>query len=129
MSTEAVTRFLQLLADNEQMRAELESRGKTAQERIAAAVELGADHGFEFTPDECTVVLDALNKHLSGELTDSELEAVSGGYYEDTWTQRVAAWVARVVYWLRSDDDEDDEDDDEGFDGSPGGTAIAGVRG
>ncbi len=120
MSTEAVAKFLDQLANDDNMKAELDQTGKTRQDRIEAVVALGGKKGYEFTADECATFLATAKKVHDGELADAELEAVAGG----GWLLDLGAWLQREVDSLFSDDDDDDDDSSD-----QQGTAVAGVRG
>lgn len=122
MSTQAVSKFLEQLANDPQLQNELSLEGKTKQERVATTVEIANKKGYSFTEAECVKVLDTVKKVQDGELDDAELEAVAGGA---DWGIQIAGALMRVSYWLFGDDD-DDDDDEEGHDS---GTSIAGVRG
>ena len=50
--------------------------GKT--EKAAVLIDVGERHGFEFTKNELTDVLDALHRHKVGELSEEELIATAG---------------------------------------------------
>jgi hypothetical protein len=52
MSAPAVAAFLERLSKDDTLKAELNSKGRTRDERIAAAVEVGESRGFEFTAEE-----------------------------------------------------------------------------
>lgn len=120
MSAEAVAGLLEQVAKDPNLLADLDLEGKTRSERIAAVVELGAQRGFEFTPEECRTILATAKKVQNGELDDAQLEAVAGG----GWLLDLGAALQRAVDSLFGDDDDDEEDSS-----SSSGTAVAGVRG
>ena len=78
MSAEAVRRFWNDVDEDTALRQGVEalfSAGDSPQASAAAIVEVAAKHGYEFTADE-------LKQHVAAnaaELSDAELEAVSGG--------------------------------------------------
>ena len=79
MSTEAVTKFLSRMAADSALQEQATSLAKNAQNPAAAAVDLGAKHGFQFTESEFLEVIRFAQKARSGELGDTELERVAGG--------------------------------------------------
>ena len=115
MSTQNVAQFLEQLAKDQELQAELSIENKTREERIAAAVALGAKKGFEFTATDCATFLETAKKVQDGELPDAELETVAGGAAQIVNLQATAISVFG--------------DDDLGGISPIQGTAVAGVRG
>ncbi|MCY6490356.1 Nif11-like leader peptide family natural product precursor [Leptolyngbya sp. GGD] len=85
MSTQAVTDFLQKVAEDQTLQTELVQALKADNDR-EAVTQLGNVRGYEFTSEELWAEIQARQaeieqKRASGELelSDEELEAVSGG--------------------------------------------------
>ena len=78
MSNEAVTRFLARLAEDSALQQEARLLAKDAQDPAAAAVDLGAKQGFQFTAAE---FLEVVQSARTGgkELSDADLDPVAGG--------------------------------------------------
>ncbi len=114
MSTQAVGQFLEQLANDSDLQAQLAVENKTRDERIAAAVELGGKRGYEFTAAECESFLEAAMRVQDGELADRELEAVAGGAIQPDLLKTTVIPLFGPI--------------DPGTD-SLAGTAVAGVRG
>ena len=130
MSTQAVASFIAQLTQDD-VTNELNLKGKTKKEGIAAIVQLAGKHGFEFTEEECAAVLDMAKKMQAGQLEDAELETVAGGVAlpEGTWASLYDSFRSVALDfgdWLNEDDDDDDDDDP--YKDNPN-TAVAGVRG
>jgi len=115
MSTEALTKFVGQLHDDEQLRAELSLSGKTREERIEALVEQGSKRGFGFSKDECVAFLEMGQKMQAGELADAELETVAGGAMDKD--EAASKGLDLLLDWFQPDPE------------PPTGTAVAGVRG
>ena len=83
MSTEALRDFWNKVDSDAGLARELDALFATDTHAASAAsvVELAGRHGFSFTVDE-------LKGHLSGELSDAELEAAAGGIDSFTWEQK-----------------------------------------
>jgi len=130
MSTQAVASFLEQLNEYD-VRTELNLKGKTRRERIAAIVQLAEKRGFEFSEADCSAVLDAAKKMQAGELEDAELEAVAGGVAlpEGTWTSIKNSAFSLLNDIFGPDCDDDDDDDSCGDYDTDANTAVAGVRG
>lgn len=131
MSVQAVTDFLEQLKDEEDLKTELDIKGKTRQERIAAVVELAGKRGYGFTADECATVLETVQKIKAGELEDAELETVAGGVAlpEGTWTSIKNATIGLILDVFGPDCDDDDDGENDDCAPEQTSTAIAGVRG
>lgn len=83
MSIEAVNQFLIKVIQKQQLRVEIARVIKTRNPR-QAVTELGAKHGYEFTPEELVIQLQnyqnqSLARAASNELSEEELETVAGG--------------------------------------------------
>jgi predicted ribosomally synthesized peptide with nif11-like leader len=74
MSIEAVNQFLTKVSEDQQLQAEL-AQAMEAENNRQATAELGAKHGYDFTPEE----LEAEVKNRQSELSEEALEAVAGG--------------------------------------------------
>jgi predicted ribosomally synthesized peptide with nif11-like leader len=72
MSLEKAKSFLNKAEEDDNLRQKLEDLEGDS----AAAVRLGAEHGFEFTAEEFDAAMDEL---YYGELSDDELEDAAGG--------------------------------------------------
>lgn len=93
MSREEARQFVRKLLGDESLRERVEERLELEQsdpevvddeelrERLVRVVpEFAAEHGYDFTPEEGFEALEELRAEMeSGELTDAELERVSGG--------------------------------------------------
>ncbi len=84
MSVEAVTQFLEKVTEDEKLQQELTSTLESQENERAAATQLGARYGYEFTQDELWQEVQkrknqAQQRQEAGELSDEELEAVAGG--------------------------------------------------
>jgi predicted ribosomally synthesized peptide with nif11-like leader len=84
MSIEAVNQFLQKVTEDEKLQEELAQVLELEDNDRAAAVELGAKYGYEFTTDEIGQEIQNRQSEFqirqeAGELNDEELEAVAGG--------------------------------------------------
>ena len=79
MTIEAVNQFLTKVNEDEKFHSELSQAMGTEKDR-AAAVELAAQHGYEFTLEELATQIEQLKRIQAGEqLSEEELEAVAGG--------------------------------------------------
>src|SRR5262245_45674178 len=78
MSTEAVTKFLARLAEDSALQQQARSLAKDAQDPAAAAVDLGAKHGFQFTAAEFLKIVQPVQTG-DAELSDADLDPVAGG--------------------------------------------------
>ena len=76
MSIEAVNQFLTKVGEDQQLQAEL-AQAMEAENDRQAATELGAKHGYDFTPEE--LGSEIANRQSADELSEEELEAVAGG--------------------------------------------------
>ena len=79
MSTDAVTQFLTKVANDEALQNQAAAIAQGNEDTAGAAVKLGSQHGFEFTAGEFTEMIDAARKARAGQLSDAELEGVTGG--------------------------------------------------
>ena len=92
MTVQAVNQFLQKVSEDEKLQEELAKILQTQDNDRVAATELGAKYGYQFTPDELWQEIqhresEFQQKEQAGELSDQELEAVSGG----TWGAAISA--------------------------------------
>jgi predicted ribosomally synthesized peptide with nif11-like leader len=72
MSLEKAKSFLNKAEEDDALREKLEDLEGDS----AAAVKLGAEHGFEFTAEEFNAAMDEM---YYGDLSDDELEDAAGG--------------------------------------------------
>jgi hypothetical protein len=85
MSIDAIIQFASALAEDDDLRAQLERRtaGKDDESALAAVVAFGKSLGFEFTADEVRRVRAAIaleaKRPAGGELSAQALTQVSGG--------------------------------------------------
>ena len=84
MTVEAVNQFLEKISEDEELQEELAATLESEDNDRAAATELGARYGYEFTPDELWQEIQNRQREFqsqeeAGELSDEELEAVAGG--------------------------------------------------
>jgi predicted ribosomally synthesized peptide with nif11-like leader len=91
MSTQAIADFILKANENPGFVEKLE--GRTADERIASLVAVGAERGFEFTAAEVQKFLDA-PLDVQGELSEEQLALVAGG----GGGGGIAGWVQRQIY-------------------------------
>ncbi len=83
MSIEAVNQFLTKVSEDQELQAELATAMDAENDR-QATTELGAKHGYDFTPEELASEIDNRqsefqSKQEVNELSEEELEAVAGG--------------------------------------------------
>jgi predicted ribosomally synthesized peptide with nif11-like leader len=83
MSIEAVNQFLQKVSEDNSLQEELAKALDSENDR-QAATDLGAKHGYMFTPDELGTEIQNRQgvfqqNQSSEELSEEELEAVAGG--------------------------------------------------
>lgn len=85
MSKEAIEQLFQAASNDPTLQQQLENAAGYAE-----AVKIGADHGFSFTEDEAKAFFSehGLLEGPDGELSDSALEAVAGGWF-DNWRVNV----------------------------------------
>jgi predicted ribosomally synthesized peptide with nif11-like leader len=84
MSIQAVNQFLTKVGEDQQLQAEL-AQAMEAENDRQAATELGAKHGYEFTPEELASEVENRqsefqSRQSANELSEEELEAVAGGF-------------------------------------------------
>ena len=83
MSREAVEKFYETIAQDEDLQNSMrEATDETG--FLDLAVQLGGDHECEFTKDELSAHMNALQKSMDAELSDAELEQVAGGLAKST---------------------------------------------
>ena len=83
MSIKSVKQFLSKVTEDQELQAELAAAMEAENDR-QAATELGAKHGFQFTPEELGSEIanrqsEFQTKQSANELSEQELEAVAGG--------------------------------------------------
>ena len=83
MSIKSVNQFLSKVTEDQELQAELAAAMEAENDR-QAATELGAKHGFQFTPEELGSEIanrqsEFQTKQSANELSEQELEAVAGG--------------------------------------------------
>ena len=83
MSIKSVHQFLSKVTEDQELQAELAAAMEAENDR-QAATELGAKHGFQFTPEELGSEIanrqsEFQTKQSANELSEQELEAVAGG--------------------------------------------------
>ena len=83
MSIKSVNQFLNKVTEDQELQAELAAAMEAENDR-QAATELGAKHGFQFTPEELGSEIanrqsEFQTKQSANELSEQELEAVAGG--------------------------------------------------
>ena len=83
MSIKSVKQFLSKVTEDQELQAELATAMEAENDR-QAATELGAKHGFQFTPEELGSEIanrqsEFQTKQSANELSEQELEAVAGG--------------------------------------------------
>jgi predicted ribosomally synthesized peptide with nif11-like leader len=79
MSLNAVKEFLEKAAQDKELQGEIAVAVKEAEDRIAAVTGVAARHGFQFTPEELSKILESAQGTADSEPTDEELDAVAGG--------------------------------------------------
>jgi len=80
MSQQTIARFLELVASDESMAATLNKAAERQTDVAAAAVELGREHGLDFSSEELTTAIATFHREQSGELGEADLERVAGGF-------------------------------------------------
>jgi predicted ribosomally synthesized peptide with nif11-like leader len=83
MAVEAVSQFLQKVTEDQSLQAELVQAMQAENDR-EAVTQLGNENGFDFTSEELWAEVQKRQaefeqRQAAGELTDEELEAISGG--------------------------------------------------
>ncbi len=86
MSNKGLEAFLQAVLDDdnlqEQLKTGINERGiESSHELVDLAVEIGAEHGFEFSRDDAQVSIDKMIMagQRGPELSSAELDRVAGG--------------------------------------------------
>ena len=92
MSIKSVNQFLSKVTEDQELQAELAAAMEAENDR-QAATELGAKHGFQFTPEELGSEIanrqsEFQTKQSANELSEQELEAVAGGSVLDDAVSR-----------------------------------------
>jgi predicted ribosomally synthesized peptide with nif11-like leader len=95
MSIQAVNQFLTKVGEDQQLQAEL-AQAMEAENDRQAATELGAKHGYEFTPEELGSEVENRqsefqSRQSANELSEEELEAVAGGFCTPTIAATIGA--------------------------------------
>ncbi len=98
MTIEAVNQFLTKVSEDQELQAELATAMEAENDRTAAT-ELGAKHGYDFTPEELGSEIanrqsEFQTKQEVNELSEEELEAVAGGLCTPAVATAVAAGAA-----------------------------------
>jgi hypothetical protein len=96
MATATVLEFMHKTAEDAALRQQLEAllgvgdgnisseseldaaESEALEERAPVVAEFAAQNGFEFSTDDLMTVVDAFQKHQSGELSDADLASVLG---------------------------------------------------
>lgn len=86
MSKKAAVQLLRRAAKDSALQQELEGALQSAEGGRAAFLQIAKSHGFDFTEEEFTEVLEERR-----ELADEELEEVAGGL---TFTGSLRTWVS-----------------------------------
>ncbi len=79
MASEAVGRFLEVLATDTALQQEVEAAVAAGSERLDAAMAVARGHGYEFTADELKLAVEAQKAGGAEGLSEAELEGVAGG--------------------------------------------------
>ena len=79
MSTDAATQFLEKVAADPALQDHAKVIAGGQQDVVTAAVALGSEHGFKFTAQEFTDVVNEVREAGSAELNDAQLGDVAGG--------------------------------------------------
>ena len=100
MSIEAVNQFLQKVSEDNSLQEEL-SQALNSENDRQAATDLGAKHGYMFTPDELWTEIQNRQSEFqqnpsNAELSEEELETVAGGI-TPTVTATIAATAATAA--------------------------------
>ncbi len=79
MSAEAVSDFLQKVAEDEALMGEL-AQAMEAEDDRAAVAQLAISKGYDITPDELWAEVQKRQAEAGSELSEEELESVAGGF-------------------------------------------------
>lgn len=123
MATTTVLEFMQKTAEDEALRQQLEGLlgvgdGNISSEgeldaaesealkgdRAPVVAEFAAQNGYPFSVDELVTVVDAFQKHQSGELSDQEFAGLLGlplAVYQETPMAAVTSPLQRLTRYLR----------------------------
>ncbi len=83
MSREAVEKFYEIIAQDEALQDRM--REATDETRfLDLAIQLGSERGCDFTTDELSGHMNALQQSMQTELSDAQLEQVAGGIAKGT---------------------------------------------
>lgn len=102
MTVEAVNQFLQKVTEDQKLEEELAKILETKDNDQAAVTQLGAKYGCEFTSDELWQEIEHRQSEFqlfeaAGELSEEDLEAVSGGTTPITIPIRTATMATRTA--------------------------------
>lgn len=119
MATATVLKFMQKTAEDEALRQQLETLlgvgdGNISSEadldpaesealkgeRAPVVAEFAAQKGYSFSVDELITVVDAFQKHQTGELSDSDFAAVLGVSFSAQTNEAGMLGVAKVKNWF-----------------------------
>jgi predicted ribosomally synthesized peptide with nif11-like leader len=81
MSSDAANQFLNKAMADQALQQEINAAvaGKDEAAAAEAVVAIGRTHGYEFSADEVQTARAAVKERLSRELSDQDLQSVSGG--------------------------------------------------
>ncbi len=119
MATATVLKFMQKTAEDEALRQQLESLlgvgdGNISSEadldpaesealkgdRAPVVAEFAAQKGYSFSVDELITVVDAFQKHQSGEMSDTDFAALLGVSFSAQTNEAGMLSVAKVRNWF-----------------------------
>ncbi len=119
MATATVLKFMQKTAEDEALRQQLESLlgvgdGNISSEadldpaesealkgdRAPVVAEFAAQKGYSFSVDELITVVDAFQKHQSGEMSDTDFAALLGVSFSAQTNEAGMLSVAKVKNWF-----------------------------
>lgn len=94
MSTQAFMAFTEKVAGDEALQGKVKAIGAMESEQAERMAALGRENGFDFTPTEFLEVAKASRELNQGELSEAELETVSG-----TGTTMLCTSIAPQGFW------------------------------
>ena len=98
MSKENIALFYEKVKDDQGLQEIIKGlAGKSQEEVIGAVVKLGGENGFHFTAEDLKAYAEekAAEHNQSGELDDSQLEAVAGG-----GSAEMTAFVSLITFGI-----------------------------